>query len=204
MSVKTSPPNGAAEAVISRHPAYISHLLHDTIQQGDSVEVAYPFGEFFIDNFTSPVVFLSAGVGLTPLLAMFNTLTTVEGKPPTRQIRWIQGMRTPRDHAFLQHIRSMAQKYPDQIKTAIFYSRLIEGDQLQNGDYKGRMNLFREDFDKGLLHLDDKESQYYICGPVAFMDGTKDKDGTKKDGIKDQLKQLGVGDDRVHSEVFVP
>lgn len=183
--------DGATKPAISRHPAYISHILHDKIQEGDTVDVAYPFGEFFMDDSTSPIVLLSAGVGLTPILSMLNTLTA-EGKRPNRQVSWIQGMRTPRDHAFLGHIRSLAQKYPEEIKTAIFYSALGEGDDLQKGEYKGRMSLC-EDWDQGLLHLNDKESQYYVCGPVPFMDA-----------ITEQLKSLGVEGERIHAEVFVP
>lgn len=181
-----------AESTVTQYPAYISHLLHDKIQEGDILEVAYPFGEFFMENSTSPIVLLSAGVGLTPVLSMLNTLTA-EGKRPNRQVSWIQGMRTPRDHAFLGHIHALAQTYPENIKTAIFYSSIGEEDDFQKGDHMGRMNLLRKDLDKGLLHLNDKGSQYYMCGPVPFMDN-----------IREQLEGLGVEGDRIHAEVFVP
>ena len=144
-----------------------------------------------MDDSTSPIVLLSAGVGLTPILSMLNTLTA-DGKRPNRQVSWIQGIRTPRDHPFLGHIRSLAQKYPEEIRAAIFYSGLGGGDDPQKGDYKGRMSLLREDWDQGLLHLNDKESQYYMCGPVPFMDA-----------ITEQLKSLGVEGKRIHAEVFV-
>ena len=57
------------------HPAgRLSTLLHDTVREGDTLELAHPFGEFVLAAGTAPTVLLSAGVGATPLVAMLNTL----------------------------------------------------------------------------------------------------------------------------------
>ncbi|KAI0753827.1 globin-like protein [Fomes fomentarius] len=51
---------------------------------------------------SAPLVLLSAGVGVTPLLSMLNTLVRVEG--PKRQISWVQAVRNGRVHAFKAHV----------------------------------------------------------------------------------------------------
>lgn len=52
--------------------------LHATLVEGDPIDAAFLFGEFFLNDSSAPVVLLSASVGLTPLLAMFNKLAKTD------------------------------------------------------------------------------------------------------------------------------
>ncbi|KAI0753835.1 globin-like protein [Fomes fomentarius] len=170
------------------HPGWMSNLLHSTLNEGDVVELAYPFGEFFLDSSPAPVVLLSAGVGVTPLLSMLNTLVRAEG--PKRQISWVQAVRNGRVHAFKAHVASVAQQHPDRIKTTVFYSEPVEADVLgKDYDVQGRLDL--EKVDRETLRLDDATAQYYVCGPEEFMAD-----------IFKGLKARGVDIYRIHAEVF--
>ena len=165
----------------------MSNLLHATVNEGDTVELAYPFGEFFLDDSTAPVVLISAGVGLTPLLSMLNTLVSIESKRP---VSWIQAVRNGRVHAFKAHIASVAKANPEQVKTSIFYSEPVEDDvRGRDYDFLGRLDV--DKVDRAVLRLDDPSAQYYVCGPEAFM-----ADMSKA------LKARGVGGSRIHAEVF--
>ena len=72
------------------HPSYISNILHSEKHVGDLIEVSHPAGEFFLDTRQQnssdiPIVLVSAGVGLTPDLSIFNTLIAQNSK---RKISW--------------------------------------------------------------------------------------------------------------------
>jgi len=64
------------EAATADKPAgIVSNYLHDHIQEGDVLELSAPAGDFTLDLAKeTPVVFISGGVGITPLLSMANTL----------------------------------------------------------------------------------------------------------------------------------
>ena len=172
------------------HPGTMSNILHGTLNEGDTVELAYPFGEFFLDASPAPVVLLSAGVGVTPLLAMLNTLVKAEG--PRRPVSWVQAVRNGRLHPFREHVASVARQHPEQVKTTVFYSHPQEGDvEGRDFDVRGRLDL--DKVDRAVLRLDNPASQYYVCGPEQFM----------TDMFK-ALKARGVEPSRLHAEVFGP
>lgn len=57
------------------HPGYVSNVLHDRKQVGDVVEVSFPRGDFFLDTKRTldfPIVLISAGVGVTPMVAIWR------------------------------------------------------------------------------------------------------------------------------------
>ncbi|WP_337239753.1 FAD-binding oxidoreductase, partial [Vibrio cholerae] len=54
----------------------VSNYLHDSLNIGEKVQLAAPAGDFFMDaEPQTPVVLISAGVGLTPTLSMLESLS---------------------------------------------------------------------------------------------------------------------------------
>lgn len=186
--VRTHAPSGSIDSTQSAHPGWMSNLLHATLNEGDTIELAPPFGEFFLDDSSAPVVLLSAGVGLTPLVSMLNTL--VASKGPRRPVSWVQAVRDNRTHAFKAHVASLTRANPEQIRTTVFYSEPAEGD-VPGTDYDVRGRLDLDKVERETLRLADASAQYYVCGPEAFM----------ADMIRD-LKARGVDGGRIHAEVF--
>ncbi|MDX3655997.1 MOSC domain-containing protein [Streptomyces sp. ID05-26A] len=118
----------------------VSTWLHDHLRAGDALDVAAPRGDFILKAGAEPVVLLSAGVGVTPVLAMLHAL-----KDTGREVWWLHTTRST-DHAFTAEVRQLAPRH-----TLIHYS-----------DH-GR--LTREHL-KGL----PADASAYLCGPSTFMD----------------------------------
>ena len=173
--------------VASDHPGMISNLLHETLEEGDTVELAHPFGAFCLDTSTAPVVLLSAGVGATPLFAMLQTLVSAS----IRKVSWMHGTRNGRSHVFKTCVDDLARAHTENLKTFTFYSRPADSVDVLGSDYhsSGRMDLSK--LDPEMLFLENSNSQYYVCGPEGFM----------ADMFK-ALMAFGVAGDRVHVEAF--
>lgn len=171
------------------HPGYISNIMHAEKQVGDIVELSHPAGEFFcdVDKTSGPVVLMSAGVGLTPMVSILNTL--VAKKQTSRKVSWIHATRSSEVQAFSDHIEDIV-KEDDNVNAVVFNKSPKEG-AVEGVDYKfkSRMSLSALDREKD-LYLGQGAS-YYICGPDAFMAD-----------MARQLKEYDVSEDNINMEVF--
>ena len=87
-------------------PGLSSNYFHDHVQAGTRLCVKAPRGKFYLDpSDTTPVVLLSGGVGLTPMVSMLNAIVESDSKRP---VWYVHGTRDGREHAMGPHIRRMA------------------------------------------------------------------------------------------------
>ena len=161
-----------------------------TRKPGFRLEAMAPRGKFVLDRSSDrPVVLLSAGVGITPMIAMTNFLIN-EGLR-TRHFRrttLIHGSRHGQAHAFGDHIRKLAASH-DALTVHICYSHPSEDDRLgATHDSEGHVDIALL---KRVLPFDDHD--FYLCGPPGFMQA-----------LYDGLTGLGVRDERIHYEAFGP
>lgn len=180
------------------YPGLVSNILHNNVEEGDVVEMTNPAGDFFLDTSSpsdSPLILISAGVGLTPFLSFLNTLTSSSlssssESSTTRPITYIHTARNTTTHAFPTHIKSLSITHPS-ITPVTFHTRPLPT-ELKGRDYDflGRLDLDALDANN-TLRLDDSSAEYYICGPGKFMMGVAAWLGAK-----------GVDDKRVKMEVF--
>lgn len=63
---------GVKRDVTTEHEGEVSTILHDEIKEGDMINLAAPVGGFVLENTTEPQLFLSSGIGVTPLVAMYE------------------------------------------------------------------------------------------------------------------------------------
>lgn len=172
----------------SDYPAGVmTSFLVDSLSPGDFVDLTHPAGEFFLDtnNYSSvPIVLISAGVGVAPMVSMLNTVMDLQ---PMREVSWIHGAR--RMIPFYNHIRAAKKKMPN-LRTNIFKTHLAEQDLAGvTYDYDYRVDLAKVDREDLFLHHGGTE--YFICGPEQFMIE-----------MADYLKMQGVGIQRVKFELF--
>ncbi|KKW90382.1 NO-inducible flavohemoprotein [Sphingobium chungbukense] len=172
---------------VKREPhGLASGWLHDHAKPGTILKVSPPAGEFFLAELPQrPVVLLSGGVGLTPMVAM---LETVAERHPGVAAHYIHGTHDRDTHAMRDHVRGLAKHRPS-IKVTDFHQTPLADEQA------GR------DYDLAGLITDDwliantpvTEADYYICGPRPFLRAAVSA-----------LSLAGVPSDRIHYEFFGP
>jgi len=160
-----------------------STYIDDKLQVGDVVDASAARGSFTLRPGDTPVVLLSAGIGVTPVLAMLHAAAA---KASTREIWWLYGTRNGREHPFAEETRELLSKLVHS-HSHICYSSPDSEDQLNvDFDTPGRLDM------RLLAKLGlPSNGDYYICGPTAFMSD-----------ITGGLQTLGVEPRRIHTEVF--
>ena len=163
-----------------------SAFLHDGVGAGDVLEVGAPRGDFTLDvDGTGPVVLLSAGVGVTPVLAMLGALTRAQSERP---LWWVHGARSGAEHAFAAEARELLSRLP-AARSHVRYSRPRPADRVgADYDTAGRIDL------DALVDLDvPRDADFYLCGPSAFLRE-----------LTAGLLGWGAAPERIHREVFGP
>ncbi len=159
------------------------HYVEAGVGVGDTVEVGAPRGSFILDDTERPVVLASAGVGVTPMLAMLHALHDVRS---SREIWWLHGARNRAEHAFADEATSLLGDLA-HVHRCITFSRPNPTDRVGT-DFDAVGHLSQEVLrDAGVPTGGD----YYLCGPTAFMDD-----------VRDALVALGAPADRVRTEIF--
>jgi nitric oxide dioxygenase len=190
ISVKREPGIEVGEPKHISHEGYISNILHEKKNEGDVIKISHPFGDFYFedneDEKDTPVVLISAGVGLTCLTSILNTLLKKESSRP---VSWIHGARNSVTRAFKNDIDALAKNNAN-LHAVYFCSNPKEG-EVQGRDYDVRGRIDVNKVSKKALFADNNKTQYYICGPTQFMLG-----------VEEQLKNNGVPAERVKMELF--
>ncbi|MDJ0330262.1 NO-inducible flavohemoprotein [Planococcus sp. S3-L1] len=129
----------------------VSNYLHSGVNEGDHVEISAPAGVFVLDmTKTSPVAFISGGVGITPMMSMFET---VAKSTPERPTTFLHGARNPLQQAFDNDIQVYAEMMDDARYKAVYSDE-------PNGFITREM----------LEEYVDPASDVYVCGPALFME----------------------------------
>jgi Na+-transporting NADH:ubiquinone oxidoreductase subunit NqrF len=146
--------------------ALVSRFLHTSGKPGLRIEAVTPRGKFtLMPESERPVVFVSGGVGVTPMIAMAGHIVE-EGRRTGkfRPVWFIHGTHNGRAHAFGKHVRELAREHP-AIAVHIRYSQPGDEDRLGiTDDGEGHVTT---DVMKALLPLNDYD--FYLCGPPPFM-----------------------------------
>jgi len=158
-------------------------FLRAALDVGDLVDVAAPRGQFTLDESATTVVLVSAGVGVTPVLAMLHALHDAHS---TREIWWLHGARNKAEHAFAQEARSLLAGLSNA-RSRVWYSHPGPDDRIGT-DYDEVGRITPEGISGAGAPTD---GEFYLCGPAAFMDA-----------IRAGLETLGVPRARVRSEAF--
>ncbi|MDR3099785.1 MAG: NO-inducible flavohemoprotein [Paraburkholderia sp.] len=169
----------------AKPPGYVSCLLHDHVNVGDEIKLAAPYGSFHIDvNAKTPIVLISGGVGLTPMISMLKRAI----QDAQRRVVFVHGARNSGVHAMRDRLREAAKTYVN-FSLVVFYDDPLPQDVAgRDFDHVGLVDVTAI---KSAILLPDAD--YYICGPIPFMRMQHDA-----------LKQLGIREAKIHYEVFGP
>jgi ferredoxin-NADP reductase len=160
-----------------------SAYVDDELRVGDIVHASAARGSFTLRPGDTPVVLLSAGIGVTPVLAMLHALAA---EASTREIWWLYGTRNGREHPFAEETRGLLTTLARRHSRICYSSPDPEDRPNVDFDAPGHLNMgvIQE------LNL-PRNGDFYICGPSTFMSD-----------LTAGLTALGVAPDHVHTEMF--
>src|SRR5262249_9758841 len=131
------------------------------LRTGDVLDVSEPRGAFTLRGGDSPVVLLSAGVGVTPVMAMLHALAA---QASVRQTWWIFSARNSANHPFAGEVRDLLSNLPNA-RRHVQYSQPDSSDRLGfDFDAAGRLTVTV--LEKLGVPL---KSDFYLCGPTSFL-----------------------------------
>jgi nitric oxide dioxygenase len=159
----------------------VSNLLFDSVGVGDRLTMSLPFGDVVLDDSGRPVVFASAGIGITPMAGMLSHLTTAGSHLPITLLHAdLDEASFALRHQVLGDLRRLAEG-----TAHVWYERGAESSLPVDGVHSGVMNLEE-------IKLPD-DAIYYLCGPLPFMQA-----------VRSALIDRGVPPRDIQYEVFGP
>ena len=185
-SLSSAPGDERYRITVKREPeGLISRYLHDNVEPGDIIESRRPAGDFMMTCNVCPLVLISAGVGVTPMVSILRSITSETSKRP---VWFIHGARNSRYHPLAAEVTQIADMHKN-VFTHIAYSQPEPGDALgKDYDSEGRIS-------GPLIEklVQSAEAHYFLCGPTGFMAE-----------IQESLERSGVSAERIHFETFGP
>jgi uncharacterized protein len=167
-------------------PGVGSNFFHDSIKEGDIIDVKAPSGHFCVEpGHERPMVLIGGGIGVTPMLSIVNT---VLGRTTTREIWFLYGVRTANELIMAEHLRALTRDNPN-LRLHICCSQPDNSDvHGEHYHHRGRVNT---EFLKAILPSNNYD--FFICGPGPMMED-----------ITTGLREWGVPDTSVFFEAFGP
>nr|WP_321270508.1 NO-inducible flavohemoprotein [uncultured Tolumonas sp.] len=157
----------------------VSNLLHDQFTENAILDISMPLGDFFLnETVQTPVVLLSGGVGITPMVSILNHLVATQS---ARKVHFIHTCRNNAVHAFKSHVEQLAAAQTN-VEASFFYDQRTEQD---SGIGASPLAVDH------LLSPELADAEYYLCGPAPFMRH-----------YLGELQRNGVTSERIFAEAF--
>jgi ferredoxin-NADP reductase len=182
-SLSSAPGASAYRISVKREPhGVVSGYLSKSLRAGATIDVAAPRGEFTLGAGSGPVLLISAGIGVTPVLAMLHQLAADRSE---REIWWIYGARGPREQPLAAEAQALLAGLPNG-KKHVYYSQATAAERRAHQAEPGHITQ-----DTLAALTLPASADAYICGPAAFMTS-----------VQDTLAAIGVDAARIHTELF--
>ena len=184
-SISSAPNNATYRISVKREPhGLASNWLHDNAHVGAVLKVGAPAGDFFLPDVPErPVVLLSGGVGLTPMVSM---LESIVAQGLEAEVHYIHGARDAHTHAMGDHVQSLIAAHPKARNTVFYETATASGAEIDTcqGQVSGAWLAEQTPI---------QEADYYLCGPRPFLRA-----------LVSDLAAAGVPANRIHYEFFGP
>ncbi|KAA0098816.1 hemin transporter [Mycolicibacterium sp. P1-18] len=153
----------------------VSNWIRDNVRVGDLLDVTLPFGDLPSPTPGAPLVLVSAGIGVTPMIGILEALAA---DAPDTHVRILHADRSAHTHPLRQRQYELSTRLPNA-SLELWY---------EDGG---------SDAHAGRMMLDVAElpaaAQVYLCGGNGFVRA-----------VRQQLEAGGVPAERVHCELFSP
>ncbi|MFJ9896593.1 MOSC domain-containing protein [Streptomyces sp. NPDC091280] len=182
-SLSAAPDTGSYRISVKHEPrGTASGYLTTRLRPGVDLQVAAPRGEFVYAEGSGPVLLVSAGIGLTPVLSMLHALAARKSE---REVWWIHGARGPREHPLAAEAHDLLASLP-HAREHVFYSAATPEAARHAHAAPGRLTKDR------LIALSvPADATAYVCGPAPFMAD-----------MRKALTEAGIDPAHVHTELF--
>ncbi len=185
-SLSSSPKDTQYRITVKREPnGLVSRHLHDHVEPGSIIASRRPAGDFMMTCNICPLVLVSAGVGVTPMMSILRAIVVEDGD---RSVWFVHGVRDGLYHPFAQEVRDLSADRPT-FNVHVAYSRPRPEDRIgRDYDSEGRV-------DGALLArlVQNVEAHYFLCGPTRFMAD-----------LQSELQRQKIPMERIHMESFGP
>jgi len=191
-SISCAPNDRSYRITVKReaHPGQpggtVSNWLHDHARPGTVLRAAPPAGDFFLDRSTdAPVVLVSGGVGLTPMVSMLESIAATSRDRPTW---YVHGTLNGHTHAMRDHVRGLVAG-DGKLKVQTFYAQPDAQDR--PGEHYDDAGLITPEW--LVAQTPHAAATYYLCGPKPFLSA-----------LVNGLMRRGVPAERIRFEFFGP
>jgi len=166
--IATPPFDRAKDGWMDVNPGVASSYIF-SLKKGDKVIISGPYGEFFINESDSEMLYVGGGAGMAPMRShlyhLFRTLKT------GRKVTYWYGGRSKRELFYTEHFRALERDFPN----FKFYLALSEPAEEDNWKVKSNLDDEGDGFvgfihqvviDNYLDHHEEPEEiELYFCGP---------------------------------------
>ncbi|WP_110180672.1 globin domain-containing protein [Nocardioides solisilvae] len=144
----------------------VSTLLHDTVGVGDTLTMSVPFGDVVLDDSGRPLVFCSAGIGITPMAGMLSHLVAAGSH---FDVRVLHADRSEATFALRDQVLADVAALP-HAQVHLWFEEGVAED--------GASGLDADGVHAGLMDLSDLDppatalpagAAYHLCGPLPFL-----------------------------------
>lgn len=188
-SLSCAPTDGVYRISVKREEAngdnpvgIVSNWLHNNVEKGTVLPVSAPAGDFVLKNAERPLVLISGGVGLTPMMSMLETTVSLN---PDRDVTFIHAASNGNVHAMRERVKEITSEH--KVNAHTIYASPTADDE-GNYDKQGYI-----DFEFLDSVLPGKDADFYFCGPKGFMQA-----------IYKHLKDYGIAEEDINFEFFGP
>ncbi|WP_417883621.1 2Fe-2S iron-sulfur cluster-binding protein [Vibrio rumoiensis] len=160
----------------------VSNYIVDSLQEGQTVSVLKPAGEFHIEQpHGDHIVLLSAGCGITPVMSMAKTL--LADKTDTTDIHFIHAATELEQVIYHQELLEMAASH-ERFHFDVMLENALGSEYLEGRLTQAALKQYCPDI---------AERSAFLCGPIGFMSA-----------MQENLSELGMNMDNFYQESFTP
>ena len=165
-------------------PGIMSSYIFN-LKPGDKVTISGPYGEFFINETDSEMVYVGGGAGMAPLRShIFELLKTQKSD---RKISYWYGARSLREVFYAEEFEALAKEFPN------FTWNLALSEPMPEDNWTGPTGFIHQVLYDNYLkeHEAPEDIEYYMCGPPLMTDA-----------VEKLLDSLGVERDNIYFDDF--
>ncbi|WP_197356909.1 NADH:ubiquinone reductase (Na(+)-transporting) subunit F [Aureliella helgolandensis] len=150
-----SPPPRAPEGT---PPGKMSSYIFN-LKPGDKVTISGPYGEFFIKDSKSEMVYIGGGAGMAPLRSHIFEL--FKNRKTDRKVSYWYGGRSSRELFYIDHFRKIEEEFPN------FKFNIALSEPKPEDNWDGYVGFIHQVVLENYLkdHPAPEDIEYYLCGP---------------------------------------